>query len=241
MTIYKSFLGPHLDYSDIICDQGKNYNFHQKLELFQYNAALSIKDAIRGTSEEKLWRMESFAALLRYTIVNLLTACSNFKLILSYQARNSHNIPRSKWNINFSKTHLSLLPYLNLGWASISTTWNRYPTLREKCPNTEFFLVRIFPYSDWIRRDTEYLSVFSLSPYSVWIREILRISPYSVWKRENTDQKKLRIWTPFTQCYFRKTLLKFSTFFREPYLRDKTENRFKPFPWLQNQIVFGTH
>ena len=54
MTIYKSFLGPHLDYSDIICDQGKNYNFHQKLELFQYNAALSIKDAIRGTSEEKL-------------------------------------------------------------------------------------------------------------------------------------------------------------------------------------------
>ena len=22
------------------------------------------------------------------------------------------------------------------------------------CPNTEFFLVRIFPHSDWIRRDT---------------------------------------------------------------------------------------
>ena len=28
-------------------------------------------------------------------------------------------------------------------------------TLREKCPNTEFFLVRIFLYSDWIRRFTE--------------------------------------------------------------------------------------
>ena len=27
--------------------------------------------------------------------------------------------------------------------------------LREKCPNTEFFLVLIFPHSDWIRRDTE--------------------------------------------------------------------------------------
>ena len=161
MTIYKSFLGPHLDYSDIICDQGKNYNFHQKLELFQYNAALSIKDAIRGTSEEKLWSMESFAALLRYTIVNLLTACSNFKLILSYQARNSHNIPHSRWNITFSKTYLSLLPYLNLGWASVSTTWNPYPTLRGKSPNMEFFLVRIFLYSDWIRRDTPYLSIFS--------------------------------------------------------------------------------
>ena len=33
--------------------------------------------------------------------------------------------------------------------------------LGEKCPNTELFLVRIFLYSDWIRRDTEYLSVFS--------------------------------------------------------------------------------
>ena len=29
------------------------------------------------------------------------------------------------------------------------------------CQNTEFFLVRIFPHSDWIRRDTSYLSAFS--------------------------------------------------------------------------------
>ena len=34
-------------------------------------------------------------------------------------------------------------------------------TLREKCPNTEFFLARIFPHSDWIRRDTKYFSVLS--------------------------------------------------------------------------------
>ena len=34
-------------------------------------------------------------------------------------------------------------------------------SLREKCPSTELFLVRIFPHSDWIRRDTSYLSVFS--------------------------------------------------------------------------------
>ena len=30
--------------------------------------------------------------------------------------------------------------------------------------------------------------------------EILRISPYSVRMRQNTDQKRLRIWTLFTQC-----------------------------------------
>ena len=33
--------------------------------------------------------------------------------------------------------------------------------LREKCPNTELFLVRIFPISNWIRRNSSYLSVFS--------------------------------------------------------------------------------
>ena len=32
--------------------------------------------------------------------------------------------------------------------------------LREECPNIELFLVHIFPYSDWIRRFTEYLSIF---------------------------------------------------------------------------------
>ena len=34
-------------------------------------------------------------------------------------------------------------------------------TLREKCPNTELFLVRIFPHSDQIRRDTKNFSEFS--------------------------------------------------------------------------------
>ena len=33
--------------------------------------------------------------------------------------------------------------------------------LRENCLNTEFFLVRILPHSDWLRRNTPFLSVFS--------------------------------------------------------------------------------
>ena len=33
--------------------------------------------------------------------------------------------------------------------------------MHEKCPNMDFFLVCIFPHSDWIRRDTKDLSVFS--------------------------------------------------------------------------------
>ena len=38
--------------------------------------------------------------------------------------------------------------------------WNvELKDLCEMYPNTEFFLVRIFLHSDWIRRDTSYLSV----------------------------------------------------------------------------------
>ena len=33
--------------------------------------------------------------------------------------------------------------------------------LRENCPNTEFYLLHIFPHLDWIRTDTSYFSVFS--------------------------------------------------------------------------------
>ena len=36
--------------------------------------------------------------------------------------------------------------------------WTR---LREKCPNTDIVVVRIFMHLDWIRRDTSYLPVFS--------------------------------------------------------------------------------
>ena len=32
LTIYKSFIRPHLDYGDIICDKAFNASFHAKLE-----------------------------------------------------------------------------------------------------------------------------------------------------------------------------------------------------------------
>ena len=46
LTIYKTFIRPHLDYGDIIYDQTYNTSFHQKLELLQYNACLTITGAI---------------------------------------------------------------------------------------------------------------------------------------------------------------------------------------------------
>ena len=54
ITMYKTFLRPHLDYGDIIHDQAYNVIFHQKLESIQYNACLVLSGAIRGSSRDKL-------------------------------------------------------------------------------------------------------------------------------------------------------------------------------------------
>ena len=54
LTIYKSFIRPHLDYVDVIYDQAYTASFHQKIESVQYKSALAITGAIRGTSKEKL-------------------------------------------------------------------------------------------------------------------------------------------------------------------------------------------
>ena len=56
LTIYKLSVRPHLDYGDEIYDQCKNSCFSDKIETVQYNAALAITGAIRGTSKEKLYQ-----------------------------------------------------------------------------------------------------------------------------------------------------------------------------------------
>ena len=56
LTIYKSFVRPHLDYGDVIYDQPNNTSLSDKIERVQYNAVLAITGAIRGTSKEKLYQ-----------------------------------------------------------------------------------------------------------------------------------------------------------------------------------------
>ena len=63
LTIFKSFVWPHLDYGDVIYDQSYNNTFHQKMESIQYNAALAIIGAIRGSSREKLYQELSLESL----------------------------------------------------------------------------------------------------------------------------------------------------------------------------------
>ena len=58
LSIYKSFVTPHLDCGDVIYDhdQPNNSSLSYKIESAQYNAVLSITGTIRGTSKEKLYQ-----------------------------------------------------------------------------------------------------------------------------------------------------------------------------------------
>ena len=56
IIIYKSFIWPHIDYGDIVYDRAFNESFHKNLESIQYNAAIAITGAIRGTSSEKIFQ-----------------------------------------------------------------------------------------------------------------------------------------------------------------------------------------
>ena len=55
LTIYKSFIRPHLDYGDIIYDQPNNESFCNLIEKVQYNAALTITRPIKGTAQHKIY------------------------------------------------------------------------------------------------------------------------------------------------------------------------------------------
>ena len=56
LKIYKAHIRPHLDYGDIIYDRPNINSFVNKIESVQYNAALAITGAIRGTSRERIYQ-----------------------------------------------------------------------------------------------------------------------------------------------------------------------------------------
>ena len=56
LSIYKSIVGPILDYVDIIYGKPHKGSFIEKIERVQYNACLVITGAFKGTSRERLYQ-----------------------------------------------------------------------------------------------------------------------------------------------------------------------------------------
>ena len=147
ITIYKAFIRPHLDYGDVIFDQAFNNSFHQTLESIQYNTALAVTGAIRGTSKEKLDQELGFESLqsrrwfrklsLLYKILKneLRTYLYHLipKQLTSYFTRNSENLSPIKANHSFSK---------NTFFLSIIIEWNKLDSNIRCSPSHEIFRKR---------------------------------------------------------------------------------------------------
>ena len=138
ITIFKSFIRPHLDYGDIIYDRAYNTSFHQNIESIQYNAALAITGAVRGTSREKLYQELGFESLQQRRWYRKL--CCLFKIIknqspsylfqlvpspnIRYFSQNSENIPQLRTKHNFFKN--SFFPLTIKEWNNLDPHIRKY-------------------------------------------------------------------------------------------------------------------
>ena len=131
VTIYKSFIRPHLDYRDIIFDQAFNKSFHDNLELIQYIASLAITGPIRGTSKEKLYQELGFESLQQrrwfhklctfYRIYKNQSRSYLYNLVplqtISRITKPSNNIPCFHFKHNFFKN--SFFPSVIIEWNNL--------------------------------------------------------------------------------------------------------------------------
>ena len=141
LTIYKSFIRPHLDYGDVIYDQGYNVSFQQKVESIQYNAAIAITGAIRGTSKEKIFEELGLESLQHRRWYRKL--CCFYKILKDqspkylvnlfpkfdrpYPTRNANNIPHFKIKYSFFKT--TFFPSVIIEWNKLDPEIQNAPSL----------------------------------------------------------------------------------------------------------------
>ena len=159
ITVYKSFIRPHLDYGDIIYDQPSNSTFSNKIESIQYNCALAITGAIKGTSKEKLYQELGLEYLSKRRWFR--------RLSYFYRIKNSK------------------LP--NYLFQLIPTIPHNYPTrnvnIRPLRCRTNFYCDSFFPYSikEWNSIDPAIRNITSYAIFRKNLLKLIRPSPNSLY------------------------------------------------------------
>ena len=136
LTIYKSFVRPNLDYADIIYGKPLNDSFKKEIEMVQYNAALIITGAIKGTCRDKIYQelgLESLAdrrwsrkliffpkiilGLQASYLQNYLTPYDNVR---TYLTRYSTQKLRKAFSGRTKAIELSFFPHCAKEWGNLS-------------------------------------------------------------------------------------------------------------------------
>ena len=149
MTIYKSFARSRLYYGDIIYDQTFNESFHQRIESIQYNVAVAITGAIRGTSSKKLYQELGLESLRSRRWLRKL--CLFYKIYKNKSPSYLYNLIPDR--VKFYSTRSSQIDNIS----NIKTRSNFF--------RNSFFLSTI---TDWNKldrdvRNSDSLNVFKLS------------------------------------------------------------------------------
>jgi hypothetical protein len=143
LTIYKSHIRPHLDYGDIIYDRPNIDSFVRKIESVQYNAALAITGAIKGTSKERIYNelgLESLSNRRWYRrmctfwkIVNI-NHCPEYLKEYLPRLQFSHNNERNKLfsqlKVNTDYYKNSFFPFCINQWNSLSPAIRNSPSIK---------------------------------------------------------------------------------------------------------------
>ena len=90
----------------MIFDQAYNKSFHEKLENFQYNTALAITGAIRGTSKEKLYQELGFESLQHRGW--FLKLCTFYKIFKNQSLHYLYDLLPIKSNPHKTKSSINL-------------------------------------------------------------------------------------------------------------------------------------
>ena len=165
VTIYKTFVRPHLDYGDIIYDRPGNFTFIDKLESVQYNACLAITGCFRGTSREKLYS--------ELGLESLADRRFSRRLIFFYKICNG-----------LAPTYLSrYLPPQNIALRNL----RHRPEIFPVHGRTDWFLNTFFPFcmSQWNVLDGHIRNLPSISRFKSAILKFLRPVPNSIYKLDN--------------------------------------------------------
>ena len=171
INIYKAFIRPHIDYGDVIYDDPSNIKFSQKIESVQYNAALAITGAIRGTSREKLYQELGFEHLHDRRWFR--------RLCLFYKIKNDLTVPYLK----------NLLPETKSSSYSLRTNRiNNVPSAR-----TGRFQSSFFPYciSKWNQLEPELQNSLTLSSFKHSLLRFIRPTASPIYNIQHSRGLKL--------------------------------------------------
>ena len=140
LTIYKSFIRPHLEYGDAICDQPLNAAFSSKIESIQCNASLEITGTIRGLSREKLYQELALGYLHDKRWIRRL--CLFYKVLLNKVPKYIYElIPPLRHSFRNSRSFTSFTYrteyFKNSFFPSVINDWNK---LDPKIRNSNSYL-----------------------------------------------------------------------------------------------------